>query len=77
MRRRELFVAALAPGLLAQTPQDLEAEFSGLFNEFVADWNLLVSAKIRGRWDVKVARDVEKDFQKLTEHPGWITARRK
>jgi len=58
--------------LVPQKPADLQAEFNTLANDFIADWNTLMGMEARGKWDRKLARMVEKDFERLTAHVGWV-----
>jgi len=55
---------------------DPAVEFTELANTFIADWNVLISGHIKGKWDLALAEKVEKDFAGLVASPVWISRRK-
>jgi hypothetical protein len=62
--------AAYRP-LQGPTAKDYSDEFNRLANDFISSWNSLMALEAKGRWDVKLARECEAAFNRLTKSVGW------
>ncbi len=73
MMRRTFFLYFAVPMRVQDSDAQQRAnDFARLANDFIATWNQLMALEARGRWDVKLARECEAAFRKLTENIGWV-----
>ncbi len=55
-----------------QTPNETQADFIRIINNFTKQFNLFTNMVIDGKWDMKITEDLVKRFEDLTDHPAWL-----